>query len=125
MDIIDRSRHLDQVTRVSLISTLQTTPSRQHEDLTYLRWINYIWSFHMNREHEELHTAAECQAGLQVHMALGALIEGIITLISRVVALESVNWNPEISLSTNAIVTTVLVLAEDKMCRMIDRECGG
>ncbi|GFY55899.1 uncharacterized protein TNIN_358541 [Trichonephila inaurata madagascariensis] len=74
-------------------------------------WINYIWSFHMNREHEELHTAAECQAGLQVHMALGALIEGIITLISRVVALESVNWNPEISLSTNAIVTTVLVLA--------------
>ncbi|CAL1261596.1 unnamed protein product [Larinioides sclopetarius] len=74
-------------------------------------WINYIWSFHMNEEHEALHTAAECQAGLQVHMGLGALIEGIITLISRVVALESVNWNPEISLSTNAIVTTVLVLA--------------
>ncbi|KAF8785970.1 Aquaporin-11 like protein [Argiope bruennichi] len=74
-------------------------------------WINYIWSFHMNEEHEALHTAAECQAGLQVHMAIGALIEGLITLISRVVALESVNWNPEISLSTNAIVTTVLVLA--------------
>lgn len=37
-----------------------------HYVLKYFRWINYIWSFHMAPEHEALHTAAECQAGLQV-----------------------------------------------------------
>lgn len=46
-------------------------------------------------------------------MALGALIEGLITLISRVVALESSYWTPNLSLSANAIVTTILVLAGD------------
>ncbi|XP_035209554.1 aquaporin-11-like [Stegodyphus dumicola] len=74
-------------------------------------WLNYIWSFHMIPEHEALHTAAECQAGLQVHMAYGALIEGLITLISRVVALESAFWTAELMISSNAIVTTILVLA--------------
>jgi len=74
-------------------------------------WMRYIWSFHMTPEHESLHTAAECYAGLQVHMALGALIEGLITLISRVVALESSYWTPQLSISANAIVTTILVLA--------------
>ncbi|XP_054721192.1 aquaporin-11-like [Uloborus diversus] len=74
-------------------------------------WITYIWSYHMTAEHEALHTAAECQAGLQVHMAVGALIEGIITFISRIIALQSTVWIPELQLSANAIVTTILVLA--------------
>lgn len=74
-------------------------------------WIHYIWSFHMTPDHEALHTAAECQAGLQVHMAIGALIEGLITLISRVVALESGYWTTELSITANATVTTILVLA--------------
>lgn len=74
-------------------------------------WLNYIWSFHMTPEHEALHSDAECQAGLQVHMAYGAAIEGIITLVSRIVALESTYWNPALTISANAIVTTILVLA--------------
>jgi len=74
-------------------------------------WLNSIWSFHMTPEHTSLHTAAECQAGLQVPMTYGALIEGLITLISRVVALESAFWTTELSITINAIVTTILVLA--------------
>lgn len=74
-------------------------------------WTTLIWSFHMTPEHESLHTAAECQAGLQVHMLYGALIEGFITLISRVVALQSVHWTSNVSIIINAVVTTVLVLA--------------
>ncbi|XP_015921937.1 aquaporin-11 [Parasteatoda tepidariorum] len=74
-------------------------------------WINYIWSFHMTVEHEALHTAAECQAGLQVPMLYGAIIEGLITLISRTVALESSYWITELTIGANAVVTTILVLA--------------
>ncbi|KAG8198046.1 hypothetical protein JTE90_001880 [Oedothorax gibbosus] len=74
-------------------------------------WITYIWSLHMTDEHAALHTSAECQAGLQVHMYLGAFIEGLITLISRLVALQSVHWLPEVSILINAVVSTVLVLA--------------
>lgn len=44
-------------------------------------------------------------------MAYGALIEGAITLISRVVALESGYWTTQLSITANAVVTTVLVLA--------------
>lgn len=48
-------------------------------------------------------------------MAYGALIEGLITLLSRLVALESGNWSTELSISANAITTTILVLAGNNL----------
>lgn len=72
-------------------------------------YIKYVWSFHMVPEHEALHTS-QCQAGLQVTPLWGAWIEGYITAISRIVALESIHWSPMVSSVANSATTSALVL---------------
>ncbi|KAI2798176.1 hypothetical protein RDWZM_001920 [Blomia tropicalis] len=77
----------------------------------YLTWkyTTSIWCFHLSEQHHSLHTS-HCQATLFVSPIYGAAIEGIITFISRIVALESENWNSSISIGANSLVTVLLVL---------------
>ncbi|XP_013788340.1 aquaporin-11-like [Limulus polyphemus] len=74
-------------------------------------YIKSIWSFHLVTEHRALHTAQQCEAGLQVTILWGALIEGFITFISRLVALQSGKWDARTAAIANSITTVVLVLA--------------
>jgi len=55
--------------------------------------------------------ASQCEAALQVSMSYGFVIETIITLISRLVSLESHFWPENISLPINSIVTVGLCIS--------------
>ncbi|XP_064456807.1 aquaporin-11-like [Ornithodoros turicata] len=73
-------------------------------------YIRGIWSLQLIREHETLATTV-CQTSLAVTVRKGAFIEGIITCISRFVAMRSTYWKPNVSTAINSITTVILVLA--------------
>ncbi|KPM02971.1 hypothetical protein QR98_0013980 [Sarcoptes scabiei] len=73
------------------------------------RYIDWIWCWHLSDQHRQLHQAP-CEASLNVDPLHGALIEGVITLISRLIALESNHWNDFVSILANSLTTVALVL---------------
>ena len=60
-------------------------------------------------QHEALNTQ-ECVAGLQVPILYAAIVEAVITFVSRLVALESGYWPMKISALINAITTVALCI---------------
>ena len=78
----------------------------------YVTWkyTNVFWCWHLMKEHQDLHEKI-CYASLQVPMYHGAVIEAMITFISRIVYLESYNWNNKVANYINSIVTVILVLS--------------
>ena len=78
----------------------------------YVTWkyTNVFWCWHLMKEHQDLHEQI-CYASLQVPMYHGAVIEAMITFISRIVYLESYNWNNKVANYINSIVTVILVLS--------------
>uniref|UniRef100_A0A6B0V512 Putative aquaporin-11-like protein n=1 Tax=Ixodes ricinus TaxID=34613 RepID=A0A6B0V512_IXORI len=73
-------------------------------------YIKFIWSWEIIAEHRIMATT-ECQTSLMVSTTKGALIEGIITCVSRFVAMRSIYWTQNVSTIINSITTVVLVLA--------------
>lgn len=73
------------------------------------RYTSWIWCWHLTEQHHHLHEAP-CEASLYVSPLYGALIEGLITFISRIVALESDNWNHFMSTVANSMTSVLLVL---------------
>jgi hypothetical protein len=72
-----------------------------------------FWSMHLIPAHEYLHTSP-CQAGLQVSILHGAVVEAMITFVSRLVALESSYWPATTAAGINSAVTVALcILAFD------------
>lgn len=77
------------------------------------RYASTFWSFHLIPTHVALHTSP-CQAGLQVSILHGAVVEAFITFVSRSVALESGYWTANTAAAINAAVTVSLcILAFD------------
>lgn len=73
------------------------------------RYASAFWSLHLIPPHEALHTSP-CQAGLQVSMLHGAVVEAIITFVSRIVALESSYWPTSTAAGINGAVTVALCI---------------
>ncbi|KAM7302743.1 aquaporin-11 [Ixodes scapularis] len=57
------------------------------------------------------HYGPHANQNRQVSTTKGALIEGIITCVSRFVAMRSIYWTQNVSTIINSITTVVLVLA--------------
>lgn len=73
-------------------------------------YIKFIWSWHFISEHKTMATT-ECLSSLMVSPGKGALIEGLITCVSRFVAMRSIYWTDNVSTAINSITTVILVLA--------------
>ncbi|XP_076329621.1 putative aquaporin-12A [Tachypleus tridentatus] len=69
-----------------------------------------MWSFHLISEHRVFHTTQVCKAGLKVTVLCGALIEGFITFVSRLMSLQSRKWDVRTAGVANSITTAVLSL---------------
>lgn len=88
--------------------------------LTY-KYINGVWCWHLSEQHAALHTQPNCQAALFVTPVFGAAIEGLITFISRIVALQSEEWSASVSIILNSATTVVLVLFGKISFKMFER----
>jgi hypothetical protein len=73
------------------------------------RYTKCIWCWHLMAQHSHLHVA-RCEAALQVPILYGMAIEGLITFISRLIALESSNWSQKVAIYTNSLTSVSLVL---------------
>jgi hypothetical protein len=81
--------------------------------LSMFRYANTFWSLHLIPPHKALNTSP-CQAGLQVSLIHGAIVEAIITFISRIIALESSSWSTKPAAIINSLTTVSLcILALD------------
>ncbi|KAI1290002.1 hypothetical protein HDE_08108 [Halotydeus destructor] len=69
------------------------------------RYVQWFWKFHLIPQHVTLNTLP-CQAGLQCSMVYGALIEALISFISRFVCLES-GYLPQLACAAVNSITTV------------------
>lgn len=73
------------------------------------KYTTWIWCWHLTEEHHQLHEQP-CEASLYVSPLYGMLIEGLITFISRIVALESGNWSHLTATVANSLTSVILVL---------------
>jgi len=64
---------------------------------------------HLISPHEALHTGP-CVAGLQVSILYGAVVEAVITFISRIIALQSGSLMPILSAVLNSLTTVFLCI---------------
>ena len=65
-------------------------------------YLNCVWCFHLTEQHKS-HHLERCETALQVPMIYGALVEAMITFLSRYVALHSERWDTHVANYTNSI----------------------
>jgi len=73
-------------------------------------YLNCIWCFHLTEQHKS-HHLERCETALQVPMIYGAMVEAMVTFISRYIALHSEHWHTNVANYTNSIVTAILCVA--------------
>ncbi|CAG2101565.1 unnamed protein product, partial [Medioppia subpectinata] len=65
------------------------------------KYTKCIWCWHLMAQHSHLHVS-RCEAALQVPILYGMAIEGFITFVSRLIALESSNWSQKVAVYANS-----------------------
>lgn len=84
-------------------------------------YLNCVWCFHLTEQHKS-HHLERCETALQVPMIYGAMVEAMITFLSRYVALHSERWDTHVANYTNSIGSsdsTVSVLRTLKLISLL------